>query len=53
MLSHLWNEEGSGREIALNANQITVPSSKGKYIYEVLAVWTNGTVSYTFVLEIQ
>jgi len=50
---YLWNEEGREKEIEQDANQIIVPSSKGKYIYEVLAEWTNGTISYTFVVEIQ
>ncbi|MEH6943241.1 hypothetical protein [Bacillus sp. JJ722] len=50
---YLWNEKGRGKEIEHDANQIIIPSSKGKYIYEVLAEWTNGTISYTFVVEIQ
>lgn len=50
---YLWNEKGREKEIKQDANQIIVPSSKGKYIYEVLAEWTNGTISYTFVVEIQ
>ncbi|KON88167.1 hypothetical protein AF332_16040 [Sporosarcina globispora] len=49
----LWNETGKEREIKLGDNQITVPASKGKYIYEVLAEWTNGKVSYTFVTDVQ
>ncbi|MFT4415079.1 hypothetical protein ACLM5H_14555 [Fredinandcohnia humi] len=40
----LWTEKGRGKEIKPAANQITVPSNKGKYIYEVLAEWTNGSV---------
>lgn len=39
-------------EIEQNANQITLPSNKGKYIYEVLAEWKSGTISYIFVVEI-
>ncbi|WP_285395750.1 hypothetical protein [Lysinibacillus sp. fls2-241-R2A-57] len=50
---YLWNEKGLEKEIEQKANQIIVPSSKGKYIYEVLAEWTNGTISYTFVVEVQ
>ncbi|WP_246586493.1 hypothetical protein [Cytobacillus gottheilii] len=50
---YLWNENGREKEIEQNANQIIVPSSKGKYIYEALAEWANGTVSYTFVIDIQ
>lgn len=50
---YLWNEKGREIEIKHNDNQITLPSSKGKYIYEALAEWTNGTISYTFVMEIK
>ncbi|MFJ7953755.1 hypothetical protein ACIQZG_19820 [Lysinibacillus sp. NPDC096418] len=50
---YIWNEEGRVKEIIQEENQITAPSNKGKYIYEVLAKWANGTVSYTFILEIQ
>lgn len=54
---YLWNQNGIEKEMNLHANQITVPSSKGKYIYEVLAKLSNqevnGEVSYTFVVEIQ
>ncbi|WP_264737566.1 hypothetical protein [Cytobacillus firmus] len=49
----LWNETGKEREIKLEDDQITVPAGKGKYIYEVLAEWTNGEISYTFAAEIQ
>lgn len=49
---YLWNEKGRRKEIEQDANQIIVPSGKGKYIYEALAEWANGTVSYTFVIEI-
>lgn len=48
---YLWDENGREKEIEQAANQITVPSSKGKYIYEVLAEWSNGTVSYAFVID--
>lgn len=50
---YLWNEKGREREIEQDGNQITIPSSKGKYIYEVYAEWMNGTMSYTFVIEVQ
>lgn len=50
---YLWNENGREKEIEQAANQVTVPSSKGKYIYEVLAEWSNGTVSYAFVIDIE
>ena len=50
---YLCNEKGREIEIEHNDNQIILPSSKGKYIYEALAEWTNGTISYTFVMEIK
>ncbi|MGE7602444.1 hypothetical protein ACQKL5_08010 [Peribacillus sp. NPDC097675] len=50
---YLWNKKGREIEIEHKDNQLTLPSSKGKYIYEALAEWTNGTISYTFVLEIK
>ena len=50
---NLWNGKGIEKEIEQDDNQIIVPSSKGKYIYEVVAEWPNGTISYTFVVEVQ
>lgn len=50
---YLWNETGKEREIKMDDNQITVPSEKGNYIYEVLAQWKNGEISFTFVAEVQ
>lgn len=49
---YLWNETGRDKEVILTNNQLSVPSSKGRYIYEVLAKWPNGEVSYTFVVEV-
>lgn len=50
---YLWNENGRDKRINHSTNQIKVPSNEGKYIYEVLAKWSNGEASYTFVIEIQ
>ncbi|MGN7117441.1 hypothetical protein [Lysinibacillus odysseyi] len=50
---YLWNENGREKEIKLEDNQIVLPSDNGKYIYEVAADWPNGTISYTFVIEIR
>ncbi|ALC89167.1 hypothetical protein AM500_04695 [Bacillus sp. FJAT-18017] len=49
---YTWDENGRGEEVKLDGNQLKVPSSDGTYIYEVEAEWGNGTVSYTFVLEV-
>lgn len=53
MKVYLWKETGKEKEIKLEDDQITVPADKGKYIYEVLAEWKNGEISYTFVAEVQ
>jgi hypothetical protein len=45
-------EKDRDKEVILKNNQLSVPSSKGRYIYEVLAKWSNGEVSYTFVVEV-
>lgn len=50
---YLWNETGIESEIKLEDNQINMPADKGKYIYEVLAEWQNGEISFTFVAEVQ
>ena len=50
---YLWNENGREKEVKVDKNQLSVPTSKGQYIYEVLAKWSNGEVSYTFVIEIR
>lgn len=47
-----WNENGRDKEVVLKNNHLSVPSSKGRYIYEVFAKWSNGEVSYTFVVEV-
>jgi hypothetical protein len=47
-----WNQNGRDEGFTLKNNQLSVPSSKGRYIYEVLAKWPNGEVSYTFVVEV-
>ncbi|WP_313894403.1 hypothetical protein [Psychrobacillus sp.] len=50
---YLWNEIGRDEEITPNKNQIFSPKSNGQYIYEILAKWPNGEVSYTFVIEVR
>ncbi|KZE69147.1 hypothetical protein AWM68_02445 [Fictibacillus phosphorivorans] len=47
-----WNESGREKEVNVKNNQLAVPSSKGRYIYEVLAKWSDGEVSYTFGVEV-
>jgi hypothetical protein len=47
-----WNENGRDKEVILKNKSLSVPSNKGRYIYEVLAKWSNGEVSYTFAVEV-
>lgn len=47
-----WDESGRDKEVNVKNNQLSAPLSKGRYIYEVLAKWPNGEVSYTFVVEV-
>lgn len=49
---YLW-EEDQTTPIQLNGTEMTLPDNKGRYIYEARAVWENGKVSYTFVVEVQ
>lgn len=48
---YLWNEER--KLVPFNNKQLTVPTDVGRYIYEVVAKWSNGRVSYTFVIEVE
>lgn len=48
-----WDLNERGSEIPLDENKITAQSSNGRYIYEVLANWPNGEISYTFVVDVQ
>ncbi|MDX8363311.1 hypothetical protein [Cytobacillus sp. IB215316] len=50
---YLWNENGREMEVMLNDKQVLIPNSKGHNIYEVLAKWPDGELSYTFVLEVR
>ncbi|WP_137789169.1 hypothetical protein [Bacillus sp. E(2018)] len=49
---YLFNENDRDKEVILRKNHFSVPSYKGRYNYEVLADWSNGEVSYTFVVEV-
>ena len=48
-----WDENGRQKEVSVNNNQFEAPESAGKYVYEVLAQWSNGEVSYTFAVDIK
>lgn len=49
----LWDENGRQKEVSINNKQFQAPESTGKYVYEVLAEWTNGEISYTFVVDMK
>lgn len=53
IIVYIWNKDGREKEVLLNNNEMVAPTSKGRYIYEVFARWSNGEVSYTFVLEVK
>ncbi|MEK3996629.1 hypothetical protein MKY29_18100 [Psychrobacillus sp. FSL K6-2365] len=50
---YLWDENGRQKKVSVSNNQIKAPENAGKYVFEVLAEWSNGEVSYTFVVEIK
>ena len=45
-----WDAGTESRE--REEDPIIVPAEKGRYIYEVTALWANGKVSFTFVIEV-
>lgn len=49
----LWSEEDRIKEIELEDGKFRTPMDKGRYIYEVLAEWKNGEVSYTYLIELE
>jgi Protein of unknown function (DUF3221) len=48
---YTWNAEQE--TVAVEDGQISLPATSGRMIYEVVAKWTNGEVSYTFVVEVK
>lgn len=53
LTAYLWDENGRQKEVSVNNKQFEAPKSAGKYVYEVLAQWSNGEVSYTFAVDIK
>ncbi|WP_438314274.1 hypothetical protein [Sporosarcina sp. FA9] len=49
--AYLWNPNDT--RVHLEDNQITIPDAPGRYIYEVRAEWSNGNMSFTFVVEVE
>ncbi|MBN6889216.1 hypothetical protein ACUXCC_004483 [Cytobacillus horneckiae] len=46
----LW--EGDHSSFISEGNEVTAPTQPGEYIYEAIAKWSNGEVSFTFVIEV-
>lgn len=58
----LWEEDADSKVDAFENNRFTAPEEAGEYIYEAFARWTNsdeldgwtqGSISYTFVIEVK
>ncbi|MGY3718030.1 hypothetical protein ACWE42_21175 [Sutcliffiella cohnii] len=50
---YLWSETERLNEVELEDNTFHIPDETGYYIYEVVAQWRNGEVSYTFTCEVK
>ena len=48
----LWDADGPAEEVKQTDNQIAAHADSGRYIYEALATWPKGEVSYTFVVQV-
>lgn len=49
-VTYVWDDE-DGSEYS-DDTEFTAPADEGIYIFETVAKWSNGEVSYTFVLEV-
>lgn len=49
----LWDESGRIGEIDMEGNEFNAPENNGEFIYEVVAEWPNGEISYTFVIGVK
>mgnify|MGYP003505613501 FL=1 len=43
-----WNGDTSVENVELTNNEIPLPSTAGYYIYEVIAEWDKGRITYVF-----
>ncbi|MFC5587453.1 DUF3221 domain-containing protein [Sporosarcina soli] len=48
---YLWEVERN--DFISEGNELIIPHSSGRYVYEVIAKWSNGEQSYTFVVEVK
>lgn len=51
--AYLWDQDERVGEIEIRDSQIIALLDKGRYIYEIIATWSNGERSYTFVVEVE
>lgn len=51
--AYTWKDENRSKQLEVNQNKIVLPSEKGKYVVEVMARWSNGESSYTFVIDVK
>lgn len=49
---YLWNANGKEKAVPVHNNGISAPNHVGTYIYEVVATWSTGEISYTFVVDV-
>lgn len=49
---YLWNTNGREKVVPVHNNEVSAPHQVGEYIYEVVATWPTGKVSYTFVVDV-
>ena len=49
---YLWNANGKEKAVPVHNKEISAPNHVGTYIYEVVATWSTGEVSYTFVVDV-
>lgn len=49
----LWTNENDIEIVKLQNNSISVPETKGIYVYHVLARWKQGDGNYAFSIEVK
>lgn len=49
---YLWSTNGKEKAIPVHNYELSAPSATGQYIYEIVATWSTGEVSYTFVVDV-
>lgn len=47
-----WNEDQSVQKVELTNDKLPLPAAAGYYIYEVIAEWDQGYITYVFDLNV-